>query len=60
MASLENREGVKYKSTKPQVDRFTYPDGLGVPLLAADRLLNIHVLHDWSVRRQLLFRLFGL
>merc|ERR1719198_79381 len=41
MAGLETCEGVKCENIKPQVDRFVFPDGHGVILLAAGRLLNL-------------------
>merc|ERR1711868_237735 len=41
MAGLESCEGVKCENIKPQVDRFVFPDGHGVILLAAGRLLNL-------------------
>jgi adenosylhomocysteinase len=41
MAGLETCDGVKCENIKPQVDRFVFPDGHGVILLAAGRLLNL-------------------
>jgi len=41
MAGLEGMEGVKCENIKPQVDRFVFPDGHGVIVLAAGRLLNL-------------------
>merc|ERR1711868_43581 len=41
MAGLENFPGVKVENIKPQVDRFEFPDGHGVIILAAGRLLNL-------------------
>merc|ERR1712086_463100 len=41
MAGLEGMEGVKCGNIKPQVDRFVFPDGHGVIVLAAGRLLNL-------------------
>merc|ERR1712113_768709 len=41
MAGLENFPGIKIENIKPQVDRFVFPDGHGVILLAAGRLLNL-------------------
>merc|ERR1712217_238791 len=41
MAGLEKCEGVKVENTKPQVDRFEFPDGHGIIVLAAGRLLNL-------------------
>merc|ERR1712217_578654 len=38
---LEQFEGIKIENIKPQVDRFVFPDGHGVILLAAGRLLNL-------------------
>merc|ERR1712159_248014 len=33
--------GIKIDNIKPQVDRFVFPDGHGVIILAAGRLLNL-------------------
>merc|ERR1711907_873257 len=41
MAGLEGFEGIKCENIKPQVDRFEFPDGHGVIVLAAGRLLNL-------------------
>merc|ERR1712039_321280 len=41
MAQLENFPGIKVENIKPQVDRFEFPDGHGVIVLAAGRLLNL-------------------
>merc|ERR1712150_438928 len=41
MAGLEGYEGVKVENIKPQVDRFEFPDGHGVIVLASGRLLNL-------------------
>merc|ERR1712203_1107259 len=41
MAGLEKMEGMKVENIKPQVDRFVFPDGHGVIVLAAGRLLNL-------------------
>merc|ERR1711881_501855 len=41
MAGLEAVAGIKVESIKPQVDRFVFPDGHGVIVLAAGRLLNL-------------------
>lgn len=38
---LENWEGIKKENIKPQVDRFEFPDGHGVILLAEGRLVNL-------------------
>merc|ERR1711992_78929 len=40
MAGLEGFPGIKVENIKPQVDRFVFPDGHGVIVLAAGRLLN--------------------
>merc|ERR1711964_581837 len=40
MAGLEGFEGIKVENIKPQVDRFVFPDGHGVIVLASGRLLN--------------------
>merc|ERR1711887_224429 len=34
-------EGIKIENIKPQVDRFVFPDGHGVIVLASGRLLNL-------------------
>merc|ERR1719387_2109956 len=41
MAELEGLEGMKVENIKPQVDRFVFPDGHGIILLAQGRLLNL-------------------
>lgn len=41
MAGIENNPGVKKINIKPQVDRFVFPDGHGVIVLAEGRLLNL-------------------
>merc|ERR1712031_102181 len=41
MAGLEGFEGIKCENIKPQVDRFVFPDGHGVIVLASGRLLNL-------------------
>merc|ERR1719198_1776873 len=41
MAGLENFPGLKVENIKPQVDRFVFPDGHGVIVLASGRLLNL-------------------
>merc|ERR1712028_276947 len=41
MAGLEGFAGIKVENIKPQVDRFIFPNGNGVILLAAGRLLNL-------------------
>jgi adenosylhomocysteinase len=41
MAGLENFPGIKIDNIKPQVDRFIFPDGHGVIVLASGRLLNL-------------------
>merc|ERR1711920_1072234 len=41
MAALEGFPGIKVENTKPQVDRFVFPDGHGVIVLALGRLLNL-------------------
>merc|ERR1712177_192808 len=41
MAGLEGFKGIKVENIKPQVDRFVFPDGHGVIVLAAGRLLNL-------------------
>jgi len=41
MAGLEGLPGMKVENIKPQVDRFVFPDGHGVIVLASGRLLNL-------------------
>merc|ERR1712230_305086 len=41
MAGLENSPGMKVENIKPQVDRFVFPDGHGVIVLASGRLCNL-------------------
>jgi len=41
MAGLEGFAGMKVENIKPQVDRFVFPDGHGVIVLASGRLLNL-------------------
>merc|ERR1711937_923705 len=41
MAGLEGMEGIKVENIKPQVDRFVFPDGHGIIVLASSRLLNL-------------------
>jgi len=41
VASLENWPGIKKLNIKPQYDRYTYPDGHAIYLLAEGRLVNL-------------------
>jgi adenosylhomocysteinase len=41
MAGLQNMQGVVCTNIKPQLDRWTFPDGHGVLILAEGRLLNL-------------------
>lgn len=41
MAGLLSRKDIKRQNIKPQVDRFIFPDGHGVIVLAEGRLLNL-------------------
>jgi len=41
MSGLQKIEGVKKTTIKPQVDRWLFPDGHGVLILAEGRLLNL-------------------
>jgi adenosylhomocysteinase len=41
MAGLEGYPGIKRQNIKPQCDRFEFPDGHGVIVLAEGRLLNL-------------------
>merc|ERR1712111_273600 len=41
MDNLEKFPGIKVENIKPQVDRYVFPDGHGIIVLAAGRLLNL-------------------
>jgi len=41
MEKLEKSEGIKIDNIKAQVDRYVFPDGHGIIVLAAGRLLNL-------------------
>merc|ERR1712127_1150955 len=41
MDLLEKSEGIKVDNIKPQVDRFVFPDGHGIIMLASGRLCNL-------------------
>merc|ERR1712040_19014 len=41
MDTLEKSDGIKIENIKPQVDRFVFPDGHGVIILASGRLMNL-------------------
>merc|ERR1712000_505521 len=41
MQGLEGLQGIKVENIKPQVDRFVFPDGHGVIVLASGRLCNL-------------------
>jgi len=41
MAGLHGAQGVQRQNIKPQVDRFVFPDGHGIVVLAEGRLLNL-------------------
>merc|ERR1712072_361842 len=41
MAGLEGFPGIKVENIKPQVDRFVFPDGKGIIVLASGRLCNL-------------------
>jgi len=41
MDKLEKSDGIKIENIKPQVDRYVFPDGHGIIVLAAGRLLNL-------------------
>merc|ERR1711906_27140 len=41
MDALEKFPGMKVENIKPQVDRFVFPDGHGIIVLASGRLLNL-------------------
>merc|ERR1711990_1384774 len=41
MELLENMPGIKVENIKPQVDRFLFPDGHGIIVMASGRLCNL-------------------
>jgi len=41
MEGLENYPGIKRVNIKPQVDRWVFPDGHGILVLAEGRLVNL-------------------
>ena len=41
MAGLEKLKGIRKQNIKPQVDRWEFPDGHGIIVLAEGRLLNL-------------------
>merc|ERR1711918_143003 len=41
MDKLESYPGIKAENIKPQVDRYIFPDGHGIIVLASGRLLNL-------------------
>ena len=41
VAELENYKGIKKTNIKPQVDKYTFPDGKAIFLLAEGRLVNL-------------------
>merc|ERR1712095_46210 len=41
MEKLEKSDGIKIENIKAQVDRYVFPDGHGIIVLAAGRLLNL-------------------
>jgi len=41
MDALEKSEGIKVENIKPQVDRFVFPDGHGIIMMASGRLCNL-------------------
>merc|ERR1712094_152763 len=41
MAGLEATQGIKIENIKPQVDRYVFPNGNGIIVLASGRLLNL-------------------
>ena len=41
MAGLEGFEVIQVENIKPRIDRFVFPDGHGVIVLASGRLLNL-------------------
>ena len=45
VAELANYRGIERVEIKPQVDKFTFPDGHSVILLAEGRLVNLGLRH---------------
>ena len=41
VAWLDDRQDIEHEEIKPQVDRFTFPDGHSIILLAEGRLVNL-------------------
>ena len=41
MVGLQESQGIKIENIKPQVDRFVFPDGHAIIILASGRLLNL-------------------
>merc|ERR1711865_1011688 len=41
MAGLEKTAGIKVENVKPQVDRFVFPNGHGIIMMASGRLCNL-------------------
>ena len=41
MAGIENYPGIECQNIKDQVDRFVFPDGHGIIVLASGRLMNL-------------------
>lgn len=41
MEGIENYPGIQRQNIKPQVDRFVFPDGHGIIILAEGRLVNL-------------------
>ena len=42
---LQKAEGIQHENIKPQVDRYTFPDGHDIVLLAEGRLVNLGCAH---------------
>merc|ERR1712057_134747 len=64
MEQLEEFPGIKVGTIKPQVDRFVFPDGHGVIILASGRLCNLgcatghpSFVMSWSFTNQVLAQL---
>jgi len=41
VSRLQNMEGIKHSNIKPQVDKYSFPDGHSIYLLAEGRLVNL-------------------
>eukprot|EP00435_Cladocopium_sp_Y103_P036734 s683_g9.t1 len=56
MEDLETFPGIKVENIKPQVDRFVFPDGHGVIVLASGRLVSLELSQRSLLQQTLDFR----